>query len=203
MPAFLQGLLLGFSIAAPVGPIGLLCLRRALTHGRLAGLVSGLGAATADALYGVVAALGLTAVTSFLVAYQLPLQLGGGLFLLYLGVKILRAAPPPATSSTTPSSTLSADYSSTLALTLTNPLTILSFVGLFAGTGAISSAHGTGSAFLLVLGVFLGSAAWWFTLSFSAAALGARLQSGGLRLLNLLSGAIIAAFGLWQLLRLV
>lgn len=203
MSVFLQGLVLGFSIAAPVGPIGLLCLRRSLTAGRLAGFVSGLGAATADAVYGLIAALGLTAVTHFLVAYQRSFQLGGGLFLLYLGAKILRAPAPCADASTGPSTTLSADYFSTLALTLTNPLTILSFVGLFAGTGALTSTPGSLSAFALVLGVFLGSAAWWFTLSLCAAALGTRLRSGGLRVLNLLSGASLAVFGLYQLIRLV
>ncbi len=201
MSALLQGLLLGISIAVPVGPIGLLCLRRSLTAGRLAGFVSGLGAATADAVYGLVAALGLTAVTHFLVAYQRPLQIAGGLFLLYLGVKILRTPAASTHVSTAPSTTLSADYFSTLVLTLTSPLTILSFVGLFAGTGALNS--GSSSPFLLVLGIFLGSAAWWLALSLCAAAVGTRLQSGGLRVLNVCSGAIIAGFGLYQLFRLV
>ncbi len=202
MSAFLQGLLIGFSIAAPVGPIGLLCIRRSLTAGRLAGLVSGLGAATADALYGIVAALGLTAVTTLLLAYQRPLQFVGGLFLVYLGIAIMRSTPATAASGTPPTATLSAAYFSTLVLTLANPVTVLSFLGLFAGLGLLGNAHAPSAAFALVLGVFLGSAAWWLLLSTSAAALGARLQSGGLRLLNLASGALIAAFGLWQLFRL-
>ena len=203
MSALLQGLLLGVSIAVPVGPIGLLCLRRSLTAGRRAGLVSGLGAATADALYGLIVALGLNAITHQLLAYQRPLQLAGGLFILYLGTKILRSYPPSAASPTEPASTLAAAYVSTFALTLANPMTILSFLGLFAGAGIVSSDRTSLAAFLLVLGVFLGSTAWWITLSFTAAALSTRLPHGGLRLLNLLSGTFIAAFGVYQLYRLL
>jgi len=202
MPAFLQGLFLGFSIAVPVGPIGLLCLRRSLTDGRLAGLVSGLGAATADAIYGLIAALGLTAITGFLLAYRTPLQLGGGLFLLYLGVSICRAKPPSAEVSAPTTNLLSA-YLSTLVLTLANPMTILSFLGIFAGLGVVSSDSGHLAAFLLVLGVFLGSATWWVLLSLSAGAIGRRLQKGGQRLLNLGSGLLIAGIGVWQLIHLV
>jgi len=219
MPAFLQGLVIGFSIAVPVGPIGLLCIRRSLADGHLAGFVSGLGAATADALYGVIAALGLTAVTRLLLEHQRVLQLGGGLFLLYLGLSTLRTRPtaaahvaPAATlpfaHTSTPVLTLGirvariplpSAYASTLVLTLANPLTILSFIGIFAGLGVGASATSPPSAIALVLGVFLGSAAWWLILSFTAATLGARLRHGGLRALNIASGLIIAAFGAWQL----
>jgi len=202
MPAFLQGLVLGFSIAVPVGPIGLLCLRRSLAHGRLSGLVSGLGAATADALYGLVAALGLTAVTHFLLAYQRPLQLTGALFLLYLGVATLRSSPPVTAAPAAPASTLASDYLSTLFLTLANPLTILSFLGIFAGLGVGTSAATPFSAFTLVLGVFLGSAAWWLILSLTASTLGTRLQPHRFRVLNISSGLLLAAFGLWQLAKL-
>ncbi|MCX6952151.1 MAG: LysE family transporter [Verrucomicrobia bacterium] len=202
MSAFFQGLLIGFSIAVPVGPIGLLCLRRSLTDGRLAGLVSGLGAATADALYGVVAALGLTAVTGFLLAYRTPLQLGGGLFLLYLGLSICRAQPPSA-EVRAPVTNLASAYGSTLLLTLANPTTILSFLGIFASLGVVSSEGGHLPAFLLVLWVFIGSAVWWVVLSLTAGALGPRLQNGGHRLLNLSSGLLIAAIGVWQLVRLM
>lgn len=199
---FLKGLVIGFSIAIPVGPIGLLCLRRSLNEGRLAGLVSGLGAATADALYGLVAALGLTAITDALLAHRTALQLGGGLFLLYLGITTLRARPPAPTAATpTPTRTTSlhSAYLSTLALTITNPMTILSFLGIFAGLGFTGANHGVWSACWLVLGVFLGSGIWWLLLSTAASWLGSRLQHGGLRLLNIFSGLIIVAFGLWQL----
>lgn len=198
---FIQGLILGFSIAAPVGPIGLLCLRRSLAHGRLAGLVSGLGAATADAFYGLLAALGLTAFSNFLLEFQAALQLSGGLFLLYLGFTALRIHPAAVAATAPASPRLGSAYLSTLLLTLANPLTILSFLALFAGLPAdTASPH---DATTLVLGVFLGSAAWWLLLSCSAAALSSRLSHGGLRFLNVTSGLVLLAFGLWQLRRLL
>jgi threonine/homoserine/homoserine lactone efflux protein len=197
---FLKGLVIGFSIAAPVGPIGLLCIRRSLCDGRLAGFVSGLGAATADAFYGIIAALGLTAITHALLDHRGWLQLGGGAFLLYLGFATLRASPPLARStSSTSARHLPAAYASTLMLTLTNPMTILSFLGIFAGLGIGGSSGSAFSAGALVLGVFLGSAVWWLLLSATAGWLGARLERGGLRALNILSGVTIAAFGAWQL----
>jgi len=129
---FFKGLIIGFSIAAPVGPIGMLCIRRTLVYGRLSGLVSGLGAATADAVYGSIAAFGLAFVATFLVNQQGWLHLVGGLFLCYLGIKAFLAKP--ATATTTPESiSLASDYASTFFLTLTNPLTILSFAAVFAG----------------------------------------------------------------------
>ncbi len=202
MPAFLKGLLLGFSIAAPVGPIGLLCIRRSLAHGRLAGFVSGLGAATADACYGLVAALGLTAITHALVGHRAWLQLGGGIFLLYLGIATLRARPPAAEARVAPAPNLSTAYLTILVLTLTNPMTILSFLGIFAGLGVGASTGGAWPACRLVAGVFLGSATWWLLLGSAAGWLGRRLDHGGLRILNLASGLVIAAFGAWQLLSL-
>jgi len=199
---FLQGLIIGVSIAAPVGPIGLLCIRRSLNEGRLAGFVSGLGAATADALYGVVAALGVTAIANLLLAQRHWLQLGGGVFLLYLGVATLRARPPNEAARAAAPRNLAAAYASTLALTLTNPMTILSFAGIFVAVGLGPTAAGAWPATLLVLGVFLGSAAWWLVLSATAGWFGARLQRGGLRTLNVVSGLVILAFGLWQLLQI-
>src|SRR6185312_8691316 len=129
---FVRGAILGFSIAAPVGPIGVLCIRRTLAGGRLVGLLSGLGAATADACYGAIAAFGLTAVSSRLVGHQDALRIVGGLFLLYLGIRTFFAAPAQTAKSGQRRQLLS-NYLSTLGLTLTNPTTILSFVALFAG----------------------------------------------------------------------
>ena len=197
MHPLLKGLVLGCSIAAPVGPIGVLCIRRSLANGRLVGFVSGLGAATADAVYGAIAALGLNAIMSALQAQRVWLQLGGGAFLIYLGVATLRAQPRPIAASSSAAPNLLAAYFSVFALTLTNPMTILSFLAIFAGLGV-----GTGAGWL-VLGVFLGSAAWWWLLSFAAGWLGGRLQRGGLRAVNLVSGAVIAGFGIWQLLLLL
>lgn len=198
LPPLLKGLIVGFSIAAPVGPIGVLCIRRSLTHGRLAGFVSGLGAATADGIYGVIAALGLTAITHPLLAQRVWLQLGGGGFLVYLGVATLRPRRAANAARATDAATLSGAYASTLGLTLTNPMTILSFLAIFAGLGAAATS-GTAPAIALVLGVFLGSAAWWLFLSSAAGWLGARLRHGGLRALDVVSGVVIAGFGVWQL----
>jgi threonine/homoserine/homoserine lactone efflux protein len=191
----LRGFLIGLAIAAPVGPIGLLCIRRTLAAGRTAGLVTGLGAATADALYGAVAAFGLSLLTQFLIDQQAWLRLVGGGVLCVLGVRIFLAQPStePATA---PSAGLPGAYASTFFLTLTNPATILSFMGIFAGLGAISEAGTASQAWILVLGVFLGSAAWWLMLSAGVSVLRGRLTRVHLHWLNRISGAVLILFGL-------
>lgn len=198
MMFFLRGLILGFSIAAPVGPIGVLCIRRTLADGRRAGFVSGLGAATADAIYGSIAAFGLTAISTRLVGGQSWLRLVGGLFLCYLGIRTWRAIPVTG-SAPTGSRGLVESYVSTFLLTLTNPMTILSFAAIFAGLGITASA-GYASAAALVIGVFAGSTLWWLILSIVAGAFSRGLSSVGLRWVNRLSGAIITGFGALALL---
>ena len=133
----LKGLLIGFSIAAPVGPIGVLCIRRTLVQGRAAGLVSGLGAASADAVYGSIAAFGLSFVSGLLISQQSWLKLIGGAFLCYLGIRTLLAQPAERAAAAGGMG-LAGAYSSTFFLTLTNPTTILSFVAVFAGLGLAS-----------------------------------------------------------------
>jgi threonine/homoserine/homoserine lactone efflux protein len=192
----LKGAIYGFLIAAGVGPIWLLCLRRALTQGFWAGFASGLGAATADAAYGVVAAFGLAAVTGFLVSLQTPLQLFGGIFLVFLGLRSARAKPTPRAAEPPSTENGLRLYTSTLALTLANPLTILSFIAAFAGLGG--SGGGVAPA-LLVTGVFAGSACWWLVLCGLAGRYGKTLGENTLRIVNLVSGLTIAAFGSWQL----
>jgi len=191
----LRGGLIGLSIAAPVGPIGVLCIRRTLAEGRVAGLVSGLGAATADAFYGSVAAFGLTFISSLLVGQQAWLRLAGGLFLCYLGLKTLLARPAEQGMAAR-SRGLLGSYVSTLFLTVTNPMTILSFAAVFAGLGLGQTGGDYASAGLLVLGVFLGSASWWLLLSGSVGALRARFPAAGLLWVNRISGIIIAGFGI-------
>jgi threonine/homoserine/homoserine lactone efflux protein len=192
---FLEGIIIGFAIAAPVGPIGVLCIRRTLVEGRASGLASGVGAATADAVYGSVAALGLTFVANLLVEGAAWLRLAGGAFLVFLGVRTFLASPaeraaPPARSG------LLGAYASTLFLTLTNPTTILSFAAVFAGLGVAEDANGDAlSALSLVFGIFLGSAMWWCVLCAATSLLRARLSARGLRWLNRVSGAVLAAFG--------
>ena len=202
MELFLKGCVLGFSIAAPVGPIGVLCIRRSIADGRLVGFLSGLGAATADACYGGLAAAGVTVGSGFLVRQQFWLGLVGGLFLCWLGWRTFRAEPAEKAAQADARGLLAA-YLSTFALTLTNPLTILSFAAMFAGAGLGEAAGSVAAAGLVVAGVFAGSALWWLVLSLTAGALRGRFDRRWQRWLNRLSGALIAGFGLWQLLRLV
>jgi threonine/homoserine/homoserine lactone efflux protein len=194
----LKGLAIGFSIAAPVGPIGVLCIRRTLTDGRLHGLVSGLGAATADAAYGCVAGFGLTFISNFLVSQQLWLRLIGGAFLCTLGLKTLLSKPAEQAAPTTGTG-LAGAYASTLFLTLTNPLTILSFAAIFAGLGLAASSGSYASAGVLVLGVFTGSALWWLFLSSGVGLFRDRFNPRALRWVSRISGAIITGFGLFAL----
>lgn len=195
---FLRGLIIGFSVAAPVGPIGVLCIRRTLAQGRLAGLVSGLGAATADSVYGAIAAFGLSAVASFLVGYQDILKLIGGLYLLYLGYRTLISVPKEETHELK-SEGLISSYLSTFFLTLTNPITILAFGAIFAGLGLVAESRDFLSAMLTVVGVFLGSALWWFILSAGVAILSQRMQPNILLWVNRISGGVIMIFGLFSL----
>ncbi|MBI4492591.1 MAG: LysE family transporter [Chloroflexi bacterium] len=196
-----RAVILGFSIAAPVGPIGVLCIRRTLAHGRLVGFASGLGAATADAAYAAVAGLGLTAVSSLLVSQQTWLRLLGGGFLLYLGARTFVARPAHSDASAYGRG-LAGAYASTVVLTLTNPPTILVFAALFAGLGLAGGSGDAASAVPLVLGIFLGSALWWLVLSAGASLLRARLTPATLGWVNRLSGVVIAGFGLVALLSL-
>jgi threonine/homoserine/homoserine lactone efflux protein len=196
---FLRGLVIGFSIAAPVGPIGVLCIRRTLADGRAAGFVPGLGAATADAVYGGVAAFGLTVISSVLIGQSLWLRLGGGVFLCHLGVKTFLAEPAAEAAPARGAGLLGA-YASTLVLTLTNPTTILSFVAIFAGFGAAAGVDGWTRASSLVAGVFLGSAVWWLLLSGGVGLVQHRLDPPALRWINRGAGIVIAAFGVLALL---
>lgn len=195
LPIALRGWVLGFAIAAPVGPIGVLCIRRTLADGRLIGFLSGLGAATADMLYGAVAAFGLTAIQSLLLRHQQWLQIVGGLFLVYLGIRTFFTTPATeAARVDTTRGRLSA-YLTTLGLTLTNPATILSFTLIFAGFQLGATRSGSADAALLVLGVFLGSATWWLLLSLGVSLLRRRFTGRWLSWVNRIAGAIILAFG--------
>jgi len=191
---FLKGLGLGFLIAAPVGPIGLLCIRRTLAEGRTSGLLTGLGAASADAFYGAVAAFGLTALSHFLVGQQLLIRLVGGVFLCYLGLRTLTAPVQPAPADRQ-GRTAPAAFVSTFFLTLTNPMTIISFAAVFAGLGIGARGEDYLAAVLLVAGVFLGSAAWWFLLSGGVSLLRTRFNATGMQWVNRIAGILILLFG--------
>ena len=197
----LKGIIIGFSIAAPVGPIGVLCIHRTLAQGRLCGLVSGLGAATADAIYGCIAGFGLTFISSVFISQQMWFCLVGGAFLCYLGVKNFLIRPAEQATSAKGNG-LIGTYASTFFLTLTNPVTILSFAAIFSGLGVTSASGGYASVLALVLGVFFGSALWWFILSSSVSTFRAKFNPHKLQWVNKISGIIIAGFGLIALLSL-
>jgi threonine/homoserine/homoserine lactone efflux protein len=198
---FLRGLIIGFSIAAPVGPIGVLCIRRTLAEGRAHGLVSGLGAATADSIYGFVAGFGLSFISSFLVRQQVLLRIIGGGFLCFLGVRTFLSKPSEHVASAKGNG-LVGSYASTFFLTITNPVTIFSFAAIFAGLGVGGASGSYSSAAVLVLGVFVGSALWWFILSSSVSVFRTKFSPHRLQWVNRISGIIITGFGLISLLSL-
>jgi threonine/homoserine/homoserine lactone efflux protein len=198
----LRGLILGLSIAAPVGPIGVLCIRRTLSDGQIMGLVSGLGAATADAVYGTIAGFGLTVMTGLLVQQQTWLQLLGGMFLLYLGIKTLLSKPAGIDIEERKRNWIGA-YTSAFVLTLTNPMTILSFAAVFASADIGRTAGDYQNALILISGVFVGSTLWWLLLSGGVGMLREKLNSGHLLWVNRISGVVITFFGAGSLASLV
>ncbi len=187
-----RGFLLGFTIAASVGPISLLVIRRTIAEGRVVGLASGLGVATADATYGGIAAFGLSAITDALVGGGRLLGLVGGVFLLWLAWRTVTAEPGTAATVTERRGGLPGAYLSILGLTMTNPMTILSFGALFVGLG-VTGDDALGSA-LITLGVFLGSASWWVVLTTAIGELRTRVTPRGLRAINVVSGVVIGGF---------
>lgn len=187
--------MVGFLIAAPVGPVGLLCIRRALADGRGAAFVAGLGAAVADTFYGAVAGLGLTLISDFLMDYRTPLSLIGAAVLLVLGMKAwrtpLRLTPTPRAHFG-----LLNDFTTTLVITLTNPATIMAFMAVFASVGAVQMGDDLGAAAQLIAGVFVGSALWWLTLSALAGAVRHRFSDRWLSALSRASAGLLIASGL-------
>jgi threonine/homoserine/homoserine lactone efflux protein len=198
MDIFLRGLIIGFSIAAPVGPIGVLWIRRTLAEGRLVGLLSGMGAASADMFYGAVAAFGLTAVQELLLGGATWLRIAGGIFLLYLGIRTFFSKPVDSAPSASRGG-LGGAFFSTFFLTITNPITILSFIAIFAGLRLGETGGSYTSATIMVLGVFLGSAVWWLTLSTGVGLLREKFTPALMVWVNRLAGAIILTFGLLAL----
>ncbi|MFC3614558.1 LysE family translocator [Lutimaribacter marinistellae] len=194
---FFKSLFLGLAIAAPLGPIGALCINRTLEHGFPAGVAGGLGTALADGVYAALAALGFAAFSQMLGVIDVPLRLLGGAFMLWLGWKSL-APSPNRTAASISAHDLIGTTAATFALTITNPMTILSFAAIFAGLG-LASGTGSGGAALVVIGVFFGSMLWWSLLSGGVALARHRLPPSFSLWVSRLSGVVLIAFGLWAI----
>ncbi len=190
---FFKGLIIGFLIAVPVGPIGVLCIHRTLAEGKIQGLISGLGAATADAIYGSIAAFGVTFVSDFLIEQQFWFRIIGSVFLCCLGVRTFFSKTVKEAGANK-SLGLVGNYGSTFLLTLMNPITVLAFAVVFASLG-IANSH-NGSAALLIAGVFTGSGIWWFMISGVTGIFREKVSHSNLVWLNRISGTIIIVFGL-------
>lgn len=191
---WLKGLIAGLAIAAPVGPVNVLCASRTLSKGRASGLVSGLGAATADALYGAVAGFSISLVIDFLRQEESPIRILGGLLLIAIGILYFRKRPQPLDAAS-PNNTGHSDYTSTLLLTLTNPTTILSFIAVLAALG-MGHHRSLWLSFLLVGGIFCGSMLWWIVLVQIVNRLRDHFNSRAIAWMNRIAGLAIGAFGL-------
>ena len=198
----IKGIVMGFSIAAPVGPIALLCIQRTLSQGPWAGLATGLGAATADGIYGLTAGLGLSALSALFLDHRLGLQIVGGIFLCWLGIRGMKTPAGEGETEESPSGAaasrnLASAYLTTLGLTLTNPMTLMAFAAVFSALGQTRP----GAALTLSGGVFLGSGLWWLLLALVIAPLGRRLTPAFRGWIQGGSGIILVGFGLAALIQ--
>jgi threonine/homoserine/homoserine lactone efflux protein len=194
---FFKGIVVGFLMAAPVGPVGVVCIKRTLHRGRIYGLISGMGAATADALYGCIAAFGLAVISDFLVAQQFWFRLIGGGFVCFLGLKAWLAKPTE-TEKVVSENAFSyfGAYSSTFFLTLMSPMTVLGCIALFVGLGLVSSTVRYVPASIVVAGVFTGSGTWWWILSYLTNLFREKMSPRKMNIVNKVSGAAIFVLGI-------
>lgn len=201
MEYLLKGLVIGISVAAPVGPIGILTIKRSLTEGRIAGLATGLGAAAADGLYGAIAAFGMTAVSAVLIQIEAPLKMVGGIFLLYLGIRFFLSKPP--TGESTESKGVLYNFASTFLLTVLSPATIFAFLAVFTAAGIGTEETDFWSALAIVIGVLVGSAAWWLFLSWFVSRFRSAMGPRSWVWVNRISGTLIGGFGLWTIMEAI
>lgn len=197
----LESLVVGFIMAAPVGPVGVLCIRRTLRYGWLSGFTTGLGVAVADSVYGALASLGLTQVSTALVSHELTLKLVGGIILIVMGVSIYRsAAPKPEGEAEVSRKKHIRNFLSALLLAFTNPLTILSFAAVYIGLGLGAQTEGSlFFAITFVVGVFVGSCGWWILLSVGTARIKEKITSDYFLRINHVCGIVIGLFGVGTL----
>ena len=195
-----KGLILGFSVAAPIGPIGILCINRTINKGYKSGIVIGLGAATADVFYGLMAGLGLTLISNFLLEQKLWFKVIGLVFLVYLGIKTIIIKKKETKINNTFGNGLFKDYLTSLFFMVTNPMTILFFLAVFTGLGLSNSNN---DKYLLLLGIFVGSIIWWLLLSGLTHKMKSRISNLMLRRIDILSGIIILLFAVIILFNLI
>lgn len=198
----LNGILFGLILAAPVGPVGVLCVQRTLSEGRLHGLLSGVGAALADAVYGAVAAFGLGAVAAWITGHQTQLRLAGGVLLFLLAAKTAFAKPQPPSDKIARrihTNSLPEDVASAFGLALANPVTLIAFAGLLATFAGEALQDSASAPIMLVVGVFAGSVAWWVALSAGANLFRDFVDSGFQRWSNRVSAALLCGFGVYAL----
>lgn len=195
---FLMAVLAGLAIAAPVGPIGVICIRRTLEHGFARGFASGLGAAIADGCYGLIAAVSMTSALSIIGPHAAIMNICAALLLFKIGIDTLSSAPKDETGKQDSANTkgLLSAFISTLVLTILNPMTIMSFVAVFAAIGVKELAAARESTLIIVLGVFFGSLLWWLFLCAMVAKVHERLSKNSIRTINRISGMVVIAFGL-------
>jgi len=191
----LKGLAVGFLLAVPVGPIGVLCIRRTLAHGARRGIATGLAAASADMMYGIIAAFGLSLVSDFILAQQFWFRLIGGSFLLAIGVRTFFAHPEREIFNNG-SNGHTSTYLGTFILTLTNPMTMIAFAAVFASIGIAEIRGSTLAALLLVIGVFFGSLLWFMLLTETVHLFKEKLSTNGIVSINRASGILIFVFGI-------
>ena len=198
---FIQGMIIGLTLAVPVGPIALMCIQRAVTDGRLHGIVSGIGVATADSFYAGVTFFGLTAISGLIIAHQVSLRLAAGVVLVLVGIRIFLTMPAPLIVKTE-HETYVKDYLSMVAIAIANPLTLIFFVAILPGFGVVFYENSVLSASEFVGGIFFGSTLWWIVLCGSIGSVRSRISAEHLRLINRISGMLIVCFGMGMLILL-
>ena len=193
---FARTLIIGLFVAAPVGAMGILCIQRTLAHGWRAGMATGAGIASADAMYAGLVAFGLTTMSQWMVAYQAYIRIVGGFALLWLGWRAIATPPARDAAKAIDSRHLKSLYASAIGLTLTNPMTIMFFAAIFASAGLAAQAR-TGGAVAVTLGVTCGSLSWWLALTTGVSALRRAVSERLMSIVNRISGGMVIAFGLF------
>ena len=192
----LKGIIVGFLASIPLGPVGVLCIQRTINKGRMSGLLSGMGAATVDSFYALVAAFGLTYIINFIVEQQFFIELIGGGVLIFLGAKIFNTNPiRQIRRHRRKKNRLIEDYFSVFLLTLSNPLALFLFVAAFAGMGMVGSDNSSFKSSFIILGVFIGAMIWWFALTFFINLFRKKFRLKQLWWINKIAGLIIVIFG--------